>query len=69
MIFVRQAYKYYQCPFFQMEYDFQPRKKKSDKAKDKAGRYSSKHVRAYEAVCEKRFAACAGISKPVVKKP
>jgi len=32
---------------------FQPRKKKSDKAKEKAGRPSSKHVRAYEAMMEK----------------
>jgi hypothetical protein len=32
---------------------FQPRKKKSDKAKEKAGRPSTRHVRAYEAMMEK----------------
>jgi hypothetical protein len=34
--------------------DFYERRKKSDKAKDKDGRPSSKHVRAYEALQEKR---------------
>jgi hypothetical protein len=34
--------------------DFYERRKKSDKAKDKAGLPSSKHVRAYEALQEKR---------------
>ncbi len=40
-----------------MDYDCKERRKKSDKAKDKAGRPSSKHVRAYEALAEKRRAA------------
>ena len=39
---------------FKMDYSYTPRKKKSDKAKDKAGRPSSKHVRAYEAMAERR---------------
>lgn len=34
--------------------DSYERRKKSDKAKDKAGRPSSKHVRAYEALQEKK---------------
>ena len=34
--------------------DFYERRKKSDKAKDKAGQPSSKHVRAYEALLEKK---------------
>lgn len=38
-------------PFIQM--DTYERRKKSDKAKDKAGRYTTKHVRATEALIEK----------------
>jgi uncharacterized protein YcaQ len=38
--------------FFPM--DFYKRNKKSDKAKEKAGRPSQKHVRQYEAIMEKR---------------
>ena len=34
--------------------DSYKRKKKSDKAKEKAGRPSQKHVRAYEAIMEKK---------------
>jgi hypothetical protein len=34
--------------------DSYQRKKKSDKAKEKAGRPSQKHVRAYEAILEKK---------------
>lgn len=37
-----------------MDHDYKERRKKADKAKDKAGRPSSKHVRAYEAIAEKR---------------
>ena len=33
--------------------DTYERRKKSDKAKDKAGRYTTKHVRATEALIEK----------------
>jgi hypothetical protein len=40
---------------FRMEY--YERRKKSDKAKDKAGSYSSKHVRLTEALQAKRAAA------------
>ena len=34
--------------------DHYERKKKSDKAKEKAGQPSKKHVRQYEAIMEKR---------------
>ena len=36
-------------PFIKMDYSYE-RRKKSDKAKDKAGRPSSKHVRQYESL-------------------
>ena len=34
--------------------EYHERRKKSDKAKDKAGQPSKRHVRAYEAIMEKR---------------
>jgi|MesohylFT_1024984.scaffolds.fasta_scaffold341118_2 hypothetical protein len=37
--------------------DSYERRKKSDKARDKAGMPSTRHVRAYEALIEKRLAA------------
>jgi hypothetical protein len=45
--------------------DFYERRKKSDKAKDKAGLPSSKHVRAYEALLEKKHR----VPKTEDKKP
>jgi|APCry1669192010_1035390.scaffolds.fasta_scaffold174985_1 hypothetical protein len=43
--------------------DFTPRRKKSDKAKEKAGMPSSKHVRQHEALMEKK-----ATTVPVKKK-
>ena len=50
-----------------MDHDYKERRKKSDKAKDKAGRPSSKHVRAYEAIAEKRRSA--GAPAPAEEPP
>jgi hypothetical protein len=47
-------------PFIQM--DTYERRKKSDKAKDKAGKYTTKHVRATEALMAKAKA------RPISKK-
>ena len=48
--------------------DSYKRRKKSDKAKDKAGMPNSRHVRAYEALIEKRTApAPAPAPAPAVK--
>ena len=41
-------------PYFRMEDQHYARKKKSDKAKEKACRPSQRHVRAYEAMQEKK---------------
>ena len=51
-----------------MDYDYTPRKKKADKAKDKAGQPSTKHVRAYEALMERRRAEGEGKEKGHTKK-
>ena len=52
----------YLASYLQMEYT--ERRKKSDKAKDKAGKPSQKHVRQYEALMEIR--AASGSSTKVV---
>jgi len=51
--------------YLQMEYT--ERRKKSDKAKDKAGKPSQKHVRQYEALMEARTRE--GSTTKIVAKP
>jgi len=55
----------YLASYLQMEYT--ERRKKSDKAKDKAGKPSQKHVRQYEALMEIR--AKEGSTTKIVAKP
>jgi hypothetical protein len=60
-----QFVKTYLVSYLQME--FNERRKKSDKAKDKAGKPSQKHVRQYEALMEAR--AKEGLTTKIVAKP
>jgi len=53
--------------YLQMEHIDKERRKKSDKAKDKAGKPSQKHVRQYEALMEIR--AKEGSATKIVAKP
>ena len=48
--------------------DSYERRKKSDKAKDKAGMPSAAHARRYEALIEKRLSAATAPVKPGKKK-
>ena len=48
--------------------DSYERLKKSDKAEEKKGMPSTRHVRAYEALIEKRLAAPPAPAKPGKKK-
>jgi len=47
--------------------EYKERRTKSDKAKDKAGKPSQKHVRQYEALMEVR--AKSGLTTKIVVKP
>jgi hypothetical protein len=53
---LRALFIFHQSPLFFLSFkqmETYERRKKSDKAKDKAGRYTTKHVRATEALIEK----------------